>query len=81
MPHKVLTEAEKDEARQLAVELKKIVDKNFLEPPKPEAHEKLQGIRRRLEELGFNLTLDYNLDPQTSALDSAVTLWLPKQIH
>jgi hypothetical protein len=74
------TEEDKRRAVVLAERMKLLMDKNFLNEPSQVIHVELKNIRNELSEMGFHVTTQWNLHPDSYTLDTVITLWLPKKI-
>lgn len=70
-------------AKKLALEMKKLIEDNFLLAPNEDMHQRLRLVRSQLLELGFHCTYSLELDLQNHRLAVQVTIYVlkePKQI-
>lgn len=71
------------QAKKLALEMKKLIEDNFLLAPDESFQQRLRLIRSQLLELGFHYTYALELDLQNCRLTAHVTIYVlkePKQI-
>lgn len=70
-------------AKKLALEMKKLIEDNFLLAPDESLHKRLRLVCSQLLELGFHYTYALELDFQNRRLSAHVTIYVlkePKQI-
>jgi len=66
-------------AKKLALEMKKLIEENFLLAPNEDMHQRLRLIRSQLFELGFHCTYSLELDLQNRRLAAHVTIYVLKE--
>ena len=75
------SEEEKQQAIDLALELKRKMERYYPEAPDADRIAEMQAIRDTLEQMGFVVETKVSLDVETLSCTADVTLWLPKVIH
>ena len=66
-------------AKKLALEMKKLIEDNFLLAPDEDMHQRLRLIRSQLIDLGFYCTYSLDLDLQNRRLAAHVTIYVLKE--
>lgn len=85
MPQRVLTEGEKEHARELASELAEKTRESLINPQDEFLDQRIGEIRKELREMGFEIACSRRatIDQKTSNVeyDVEVTLYLPLAVQ
>jgi hypothetical protein len=73
------TKEQREEIEALARELREKLEFTLPQSPDPKRTEEILALRKRLEDMGFEVTYKARLDPQTAEVKVELTLWLPKE--
>ncbi len=81
MPKPNFSDAEFEQIKSMAHELKAKIENFFLEDYNESNMAEIKALRKGLEAMGLVVTIDYNLDVVTTKLTVDVTLWWPKEVN
>lgn len=79
MPKPQFSEAEFEEIKKITYALKEKIEQHFLEDYNEVIIAEIKALRKSLEDKGFIVSIDYNIDATTTNLTADVTLWWPNE--